>query len=129
MPFVGLGLVPEFGSSLLLPHLMGHAKAAEKLLLGDPLTAADAADCGIASRVLPAGEVVAHARRMAERFNSLPPGAVRDTKRLMRSGSKEGILRAIRAEAAVFAERLHSPEAKEAFAAFFAKRRPDFSKF
>jgi enoyl-CoA hydratase/carnithine racemase len=129
MPFVSLGLVPEFASSLLLPRLMGYAKAAEKLLLGDPLTAAEAAACGIASKVLPTGEVLAHARRVAERFNSLPPGAVRDSKRLMRAGTKEGILRAIRAEAAVFAERLHSPEAKEAFAAFLAKRKPDFSKF
>jgi enoyl-CoA hydratase/carnithine racemase len=129
LPFLSLGLVPEFASSLLLPHLLGHAKAAEKLLLGEPLTAAEAADFGIASAVLPAAEVLAHARRMAERFNSLPPGAVRDTKRLMRLGSKDGVLRAIRAEAEVFAERLRSPEAKEAFEAFFARRRPDFSKF
>jgi enoyl-CoA hydratase/carnithine racemase len=129
VPFVSLGLVPEFASSLLLPQLMGRAKAAEKLLLGDPLTAAEAADFGIATAVLPAAEVLAHARRMAERFNSLPPGAVRDTKRLMRAGSKDGILRAMRAEAAVFAERLRSPEAKEAFEAFFARRKPDFSKF
>jgi len=129
LPFLSLGLVPEFASSLLLPQLLGHAKAAEKLLLSEPLTAAEAARFGIASAVLPAADVLAHARRMAERFNSLPPGAVRDTKRLMRLGSRDGILRAIRAEAEVFAERLRSPEAKEAFEAFFARRRPDFSKF
>ena len=129
MPFVSLGLVPEFASSLILPRLMGHAKAAEKLLLGEALTASEAADFGIASAVLPADAVLAHARRMAERFNSLPPGAVRETKRLMRSSSKDGILHAMRAEAAVFAERLRSPEAKEAFEAFFARRKPDFSKF
>jgi enoyl-CoA hydratase/carnithine racemase len=129
MPFVCLGLVPEFASSLLLPQLMGRAKAAEKLLLGNAFTAAEAADFGIATAVLPAAEVLAHARRMAERFNSLPPGAVRDTKRLMRAGSKDGILCAMRAEAAVFGERLRSPEAKEAFEAFFARRKPDFSKF
>jgi enoyl-CoA hydratase/carnithine racemase len=129
MPFVTLGLVPEFASSLLLPHLLGHAKAAEKLLLGEPLTASEAAEFGIASAVLPAAEVLAHARRMAERFNSLPPVAVRDTKRLMRRGSKDAILRAIRAESEVFAERLRSPEATEAFEAFFARRKPDFSKF
>jgi enoyl-CoA hydratase/carnithine racemase len=129
MPFVSLGLVPEFASSLLLPQLMGHAKAAEKLLLGDPLTAAEAVDFGIASAVLPAVDVLAHARRMAERFNSLPRGAVRDTKRLMRSGFKDGILRAMQAEAAIFGERLRSPEAKEAFEAFFARRKPDFSRF
>ena len=129
MPFVSLGLVPEFASSLLLPRLMGHAKAAEKLLLGEALTAAEAADSGIASAVLPADAVLAHARRMAERFNSLPPGAVRETKRLMRSSSQVATVYAMRAEAAVFAERLRSPEAKEAFEAFFARRKPDFSKF
>ena len=129
MPFVRLGLVPEFASSLLLPQLMGHAKAAEKLLLGEPMTAAQAEACGIATAVLPPGEVVAHARQMAERFNLLPPAAVRATKRLMRSPWQRGIEEALQDEAAVFLERLASAEAKEAFAAFFAKRKPDFSKF
>lgn len=129
MPFVALGLVPEFASSLLLPRLMGPARAAEKLLLGDPFTAAEAVDLGIANAALPASEVLAHARRVAERFRDLPPGAVRDTKRLLRAGSKDGVARAMQAEAAIFAERLASPEAKEAFAAFFARRKPDFSKF
>ena len=65
-----LGLVPEFASSLIVPQLMGNARAAEKLLLGDPFTGADAVECGIANAVLPAGEVVNHARRVAERFNA-----------------------------------------------------------
>ncbi len=128
-PFVGLGLVPEFGSSLLVPQLMGHPKAAEKLLLGDPFTGAEAVDLGIANAVLPAAEVVAHSRRMAERFNALPAGAVRDTKRLMRAPWRDNIARAMRAEAAIFTGRLRSPEAMEAFQAFFQKRKPDFSKF
>ena len=63
---------------------MGHARAAEKLLLGDPFTPEDAVDFRIANAVLPAGEVVNHARRMAERFNALPPGAVRESKKLLR---------------------------------------------
>ena len=69
MPFVSLGLVPEFASSLIVPRLMGHVKAAEKLLLGDPFTAEDAVEMRIANAVLPAGEVLNHARRIAERFN------------------------------------------------------------
>jgi enoyl-CoA hydratase/carnithine racemase len=129
MPFVGLGLVPEFASSLLLPQLIGQARAAEKLLLGDPFTGADAVDCGIANAVLPAGEVVSHARRVAERFNALPPGAVRDAKRLLRGPQSEAILKTIRSEGELFAARLRSPEAMEAFQAFFQKRKPDFSKF
>ena len=129
MPFVGLGLVPEFASSLLLPRLMGHVRAAEKLLLGEPFTGADAVDCGIANAVLPANEVVNHARRMAERFNGLPPGAVQETKRLLRQAQRAEAPAVMRAENEVFGQRLRSAEAKEAFQAFFQKRKPDFSQF
>jgi enoyl-CoA hydratase/carnithine racemase len=129
MPFVGLGLVPEFASSLLVPQLMGQRRAAEKLLLGDPFTPEQAVECGIASAVLPAGEVINHARRIAERFNALPPGAVRESKQLMRGPQRAELLKTIRAEGEIFARRLRSPEAMEAFQAFFQKRKPDFSKF
>jgi enoyl-CoA hydratase/carnithine racemase len=129
MPFVSLGLVPEYASSLLLPQRIGFARAAERLLLGDPFTGAEAVDCGIANAVLPAGEVLNHARRMAERFNTLPPGAVQDAKRLMRQPQRAAVLAAMASEAEIFGRRLKSPEAREAFQAFFEKRRPDFSKF
>ncbi len=129
MPFASLGLVPEFASSLIIPALMGRARASEKLLLGDPFTGADAVDCGIANAVLPAGEVLSHARRVAERFNTLPPGAVREAKKLMRRACNEQVLETIGVEGAIFSERLRSPEAKEAFTAFFQKRKPDFSQF
>ena len=129
MPFVGLGLVPEFASSLLVPELMGPRRAAEKLLLGDPFTPEQAVECGIANAVLPASEVVNHARRVAERFNTLPPGAVRDSKRLMHGPRRESLLQVISEEARLFGQRLRSPEAMEAFQAFFQKRSPDFSKF
>jgi enoyl-CoA hydratase/carnithine racemase len=129
MPFVGLGLVPEYASSLLVPQLMGHVRAAEKLMLGDPFTPQEALDCGLANAILPAGEVVNHARRVAERFNQLPPGAVREAKALMRAPQREQVLKVIRAEGELFTSRLRSPEAMEAFQAFFQKRKPDFSKF
>ncbi len=129
LPFVTLGLVPEFASSLVVPQLMGNARAAEKLLLGDPFSGAEAVECGIANAVLPAAEVVKHARRVAERFNSLPPGAVRATKRLLRRHRADALLETIAVEGQVFGTRLQSAEAKEAFSAFFEKRKPDFSKF
>lgn len=129
MPFVALGLVPEFGSSLVVPKLMGHVKAAEKLLLGDPMTGAEALEFGIANAVLPAAEVLNHARRMAERFNGLAPSAVRASKKLMREPGLAELQRVIQTEAEVFGQRLRSPEAMEAFQAFFQKRAPDFSKF
>jgi enoyl-CoA hydratase/carnithine racemase len=129
MPFVALGLVPEFASSLIVPQLMGHRRAAEKLLTGDPFTPEQAVDCGIATAVITASEVVNHARRVAERFNALPPGAVREAKALMRAPLRELILQTIRTEAEIFGRRLKSPEAMEAFQAFFQKRRPDFRAF
>lgn len=129
MPFVSLGLVPEFASSLLVPQLMGPRRAAEKLLLGDPFNGEQAVECGIANAVLPAGELLNHARRTAERFNHLPPGAVRDAKRLMRAPQRDLVRQTILSEGAIFSQRLRSPEAIEAFQAFFQKRRPDFSAF
>jgi enoyl-CoA hydratase/carnithine racemase len=129
MPFVGLGLVPEYASSLLVTQRVGHAKATELLLLGEPFNGESAVEMGIANAVLPAAEVVNHARRMAERFNALPPGAVRESKALMRRGQKALVRETIAVEGEIFGKRLRSPEAMEAFQAFFQKRKPDFSKF
>ena len=129
MPFTSLGLVAEFASSLTVPALMGRAKAAEKLLLGDPMTGAEAVELGIANAVLPAAEVLPHARRVAERFNTMPPAAVRETKKLMTRTQRAAIIEAIGVEAEVFGRQLRSEEAREAFTAFFEKRRPDFSRF
>jgi enoyl-CoA hydratase/carnithine racemase len=127
MPFVSLGLVPEFASSVLAPRVLGRVRASEKVLLGEPFSGADAVELGIANAVLPAREVLPHARRIAERFHALPLGAVRETKKLLRRADRETLLAAIQAEGAVFAERLQSAEAKEAFSAFFQKRKPDFT--
>ena len=129
MPFVSLGLVPEYASSLLVTQRVGHVKAAELLLLGEPFNGERAVEMGIANAVLPAAEVVHHARRMAERFNALPPGAVRESKALMRRAQAALVDETIAVEGAAFAARLRSPEAQEAFQAFFQKRKPDFSKF
>lgn len=123
MPFVALGLVPEFGSSLLLPRLMGHARAAEKLLLGEPLTPAEAVACGLATAVVPAAEVVAHARRVAERFNALAPESVRETKRLMRAPLAARVPETAETETRILAARLGSPEARETIRAILEKRR------
>ena len=129
MPFVGLGLVPEFASSVMLPALVGHAKAAEMLMLGEAFGAADAVALGIANAALPAAEVLGHAQRVAERFNALAPAAVRETKKLLKQPRMDAVLQAIATEVAVFSDRLGGPEAREALSAFFQKRKPDFSQF
>lgn len=129
LPFVNLGLCPEAGSSVLVPRMVGHARAAELLLLGEPFDAATAAACGIVSAVLPDGEVLTHARAQAAKLAAKPPAAVRVSKALMRRAFRAEVEDAIRTESAEFRARLESDEAKEAFAAFLGKRKPDFSRF
>lgn len=129
MPFVSLGLCTEFASSLLVPLSAGYHRAAEKLLLSEPISAEEAVEMGIVNRVLPPVEVFAYAERQAQRFNALPPTAVRETKRLLRTGWKALVEKTIVDEAKTFGRLLQSAEAKEAFAAFFERRKPDFSKF
>lgn len=129
MPFVSLGVCAEFASSLLVPLAAGYHKAAEKLLLSEPISAEEAVEMKIVNRLLPPGEVFDYAVRQAERFNGLPPASVRETKRLMKSGLKAISEKVIVDEAKSFGRMLTTPEAKEAFNAFFERRKPDFSTF
>jgi enoyl-CoA hydratase/carnithine racemase len=123
MPFVNLGLCPEFGSSLILPRLLGHARAAELLLLGEGFNGEQAAAWGIASEALGSGEeALAKAREVALRFDSLPPEAVRISKQLMKAADREPLRRAIEEEGALFIQRLRSPEALAALSGFINRR-------
>ncbi|QAY87801.1 enoyl-CoA hydratase-related protein [Pseudomonas arsenicoxydans] len=122
MPFVNLGLCPEFGSSLILPRLLGHAKAAELLLLGEGFSGEQAAQWGIATEALGSGEAaLARAREMALRFESLPPEAVRVSKQLMKSPDRDLLRKVIEEEGALFTQRLRSPEALAALTGFISR--------
>jgi enoyl-CoA hydratase/carnithine racemase len=122
MPFVNLGLCPEFGSSLILPRLLGHAKAAELLLLGEGFSGEQAAAWGIATEALSSGEAaLAKAREMALRFETLPAEAVRISKQLMKAPDREPLRKAIEEEAALFTQRLRSPEAVAALTGFIKR--------
>jgi enoyl-CoA hydratase/carnithine racemase len=129
MPFVSLGLCSEFASSVLIAMNAGYHKAAEKLLLADPISAEEALEMKIVNRILPPNEVLDYAVKQAERFNKLPPASVRETKRLMKASWKAMIEKLIVEEAKSFGAMLRQPEAKEAFTAFYERRTPDFSKF
>ena len=128
MPFVSLGLVPEFASSLLVPLWAGHARAAEKLLLGTPFSASEALAMGLATAVMPASQVLEYSLSVAGRFRELPPGGVRETKRLLKRGQARLVEETIGEEARSFSARLGGPEVREAVAAFFEKRPPDFAR-
>ncbi len=129
MPFVSLGLAPEFASSYLLPRLMGHLRTAELILLAEPFDAAKARDYGLINEVLPVGEFHARAFEKAQRLASLPPQALRTTKALLKRWNHDEVMKVIPEEFGVFVPMLGKPEAMEAINAFLQKRKPDFSKF
>lgn len=128
MPFVNLGLCPEAGSSLLAPRLMGHARAAEALLLGEPFQAEAALEMGLVNRIVPPTEVNALAQRQAAKLASKPMSSLLETKRLLKQTLANDIQVRMAEEATSFGRMLQEPAAKEAFTAFMEKRVPDFSK-
>jgi enoyl-CoA hydratase/carnithine racemase len=127
VPFVDLALVPEAASSLLLQQRIGHVRAFSMFALGERLDAKTALAWSLANKVVPAETLQAEALAAAQVLAAKPPGALAATKRLMRDAAALKAL--IAAEAAIFAERLTSPEAREAFVAFAQRRAPDYSKF
>jgi len=129
LPFANLGLTPEAASSLLLPLCIGHARAAEMLMLGEAFPAQVALDVGIVNAVLPDAQVLDHALERCRKLTTQPAASLRLTKQLMKRAQQALVRETMSYEAEVFRQRLVSPEAGEAFAAFFAKRKPDFSKF
>jgi enoyl-CoA hydratase/carnithine racemase len=129
LPFVNLGLVPEAGSSLLLPVNIGYRRAAELLLLGEPVSAAKAHEYGIVTEVVADSETLDAATRAAKKLAAKPPAAVRLTKMLMKKPAAEAVTNQILEEAEHFVRQLGSPEAAEAFRAFSEKRAPDYSRF
>lgn len=129
MPFAQLGLCPEAASSLLLPQLAGYHRAAEKLLMGDPFFADEARQIGLVNQVVEADQLLVHAHGQADKLIALPAASLRATKRLMKRANMAAIEAQMSAESEFFGAMLSAPEAKEAFTAFFDKRKPDFSKF
>lgn len=129
MPFVDLGLCPEYASSYFLPRLMGHVKASELLLLGKKFGADEAAELGICNAAVPANEALDRARAAAAELAKKAPEAVRLTKQLLRQGTHATGMEVIEREAGYFRERLASEEFKEAATAFMEKRPADFSRF
>jgi enoyl-CoA hydratase/carnithine racemase len=129
MPFTQLGLCPEFASSMLLPQAVGYPRAAEKLMLGEAFSAQEAYDMGLVSRVVPTADLREFAHGQAAKLAALPASSLRVTKRLMKGAQADAIQAQMQEENKHFATMLGANEAKEAFTAFFEKRRPDFTKF
>src|ERR1041384_5391754 len=128
LPFVDLGLVPEFGSSWSLAARSGYLRAAELFMLGQPFKAELAAEIGLVTRVVPDSELSATAKETAEKLAAKPIGALRATKKLLKRSSRQQVEEAIQAEVEEFSTRVRSAEVREVFTAFLEKRAPDFTK-
>src|SRR6516225_6671405 len=124
LPFVNLGLVPEAASSMLLPRLIGHQRAAELLLLGERFDARTAQEIGLVNAICPAGELMTFVQQRATALAAKPPASLRITKALLRR-EPESIAARMAEEGRHFGKQLGSPEAREAMEAFMQRRKPD----
>lgn len=124
-PFAQIGVVPEAGSSLLLPQAVGMAWANDILLTGRALTAQEALSIGLISRVYPDGDLAAEAMQLAMQVSQMPPNAMLESKKLIRAG-RDAIIAQMEKEMVAFGNQLRSAEFKEAATAFFEKRAPVF---
>ncbi|HLK88395.1 MAG TPA: enoyl-CoA hydratase-related protein [Polyangia bacterium] len=128
MPFLNLALVPEAGSTLLLPAAIGLAQATRLLYFGEKISGEEAARLGMVTEAVDDGQVQEHAATQARLLARRAPGAVVATRALLREPFAEAVREAIRRELEVFARQLDSAEAREAMIAVLEKRPPDFSK-
>ena len=120
MPFTSLGLVPEAGSSMLFPSLVGHQRAAQIFMTGESFGAEAARDMGLVASVN--ADPLAEAMRIAEKIAAQPPQAIINTKALMKAGKHDAVAAVMQAEFEIFALALQSEEAAEAFMNFMSKR-------
>jgi len=130
LPFVNLALLPEAGSSLLLPMQIGYLRAAELLMLGEPFSAAKALQYGLVTEVCADGPTaLTAAQAVAAKLSAKPPAALHVIKMLLKQPHAAQLAAQVGDETRHFVEQLQSPEAAEAFKAFFEKRAPDFTQF
>jgi enoyl-CoA hydratase/carnithine racemase len=128
LPFVSLGIIPEFASSFRLPRLMGFHRAKEIIYLGEKLSAQELLQLGLVNKVLPHDDLIPYAREMALRL--IPPQgagyAVRLTKRILHKSLIEAVTQALDRENQGFDEAVSTQDFSEAITARMAKRQPVF---
>ena len=121
-------MVPEFGSSCLVPLTIGHIRAAELILLGSGFDARRAAELGFVTQIVLDENLMPVATEAARKLAAKPAGALQASKRLLKRSFREQIKTAMKAENEAFSVQVRSDEAKEALTAFLEKRPPDFNK-
>ncbi|GGW95676.1 enoyl-CoA hydratase [Alteromonas halophila] len=128
LPFINLGLVPEYASSYLLPRLAGHRKASEWLMLGEPFSAEEAKTFGIITDIVDGEHLDAHVERICSKLAAKPAFSLNHTKSLMRNDD-DAVMQQMNEELDVFIEAMNTEAAQEAFDAFLNKRPINPEKF
>jgi len=121
LPFVNLGLSPEGGTSYILPHLVGHQKASELILLGEQFDSQVGEQIGLINAIVPFDKLLDKAMDTAGKLAQKSPDAIRAAKSLLRRGMKDAVTTAMSRELDLFNERLATPEVAEAISRFFVK--------
>ena len=120
MPFVSLGLVPEAGSSLLFPRLVGHAIASEIFLTGRDFSGTEAHEMRLVNEIV--SDPLEKAMEVAAAIAEQPPTSVINTKALLKSGQHQAVAMVMEAESELFRIALESDEAQIAFMKFLEKK-------
>lgn len=126
MPELTLGVTPGSGGTQRLPRVVGPARAKELILLGELIDAAAAERIGLLNRVVPAGQALAEARRMADLIATRGPVAVRAAKKLIDTAADHTVDDGLALELDASEEVFASQDMLEGAAAFLGKRPPQF---
>ena len=127
LAFVNVGLVPDGGSSVLVPSRIGFARAAELAMLGSRLSSEQALDWGLINRVWPDADLMPQAEDLISQLANGPTGSYAGTKRQLNAWLYRGIEEQLELEAQIQQERTQSGDVAEGIAAFAAKRAPLFT--
>ena len=125
--FVKVGITPGDGGAWILQRVVGYPRAAEMILTGDRVSAAQALAMGLVNAVVPRAELMDEARRLAERIAVNPPRAVRLSKRLLREAQTATLAQTLELSAAFQALAHETVDHREAVDAFLEKRPPRFT--
>ncbi|MDG2304852.1 MAG: enoyl-CoA hydratase-related protein [Candidatus Binatia bacterium] len=126
VPFLRIGMQPDFGGAYFLPRILGTAKTFELLWMQDSLSAAQAEELGVVNRVFPDDEFVGGVRAFAERVARNPPGALAMSKLTVYHGAEQSLRELLDLEALAQTVLSKSDDAREGVQAFVEKRRPRF---